>query len=70
MLNVHYTLYLLLLPIFLCDLYIYCVFLALVETSYALLLTTCQPKAVGEVCHTTNYQSHSQQLVVLQLYSV
>ena len=53
------------LPLFLCNLYTYCVFLALVEPSYALLPTTCNPKAVGGVCHTTNYQSHSQQSVTL-----
>ena len=55
MLNVHYTLYLLLFTYILCDLYTYCLFLALVEPCYALLPTTCHPKAVGGVYHATNY---------------
>ena len=50
MLNVYYTLYSLLIV------YIYCIFLALVEPSYALLPTTCHPKAVGGVYHATNYR--------------
>ena len=60
MLNIHCTLHLLLVTCtFLyatCILYI----VDLVEPSKALLLTTCHPKAVGGVCHATNYQSHCQ----------
>ena len=56
-----------LLPIFECEfLYMYIVhFLAVVEPSEALLPATNHPKAVGRVCHATNCQLHSQQVVAL-----
>ena len=41
--------------------------LALMEPSKGLLLTTCHCKAVEGVCHATNYQLHSKQLVALQI---
>ena len=37
--------------------------LALMEPSNAWLPSTCHPKAVGGVCHATNYQLPSQQFV-------
>ena len=51
------------LPVKFYMLHVYCTFLALVELFKALLLNTCDPKAVGGVCHATNYQLDSQLLV-------
>ena len=58
MLKVHYNFYFLLFTYTSCVIcmHVYVYILALVEPSYALLLTTCHPKAVGGVCHATNYQ--------------
>ena len=61
MLYIHYDLYLLLFTYIFCAIciHIYCTFIALVEPPYAFLLATKHPKAVGGVCHATNYQLHN-----------
>ena len=45
--------------------HVYCTFFSCSGTSEALLPATNHPKAVGRVCHATNCQLHSQQVVAL-----